>query len=151
MAKVYVASQWEAREAAAALMTRLKERGHVITLDWTKVTQESQAQAIADREGVLAADAFVFLTGDKYEGMGALVEFGIAVARNIPIFVLGLGAERNIFRLLPTVRTIPDSNEDVLFAELSLPLQSFQLGLQPSVKPVIPPEVPKRPQASYFK
>ena len=154
MAAIYVATKWEVREKAAELMAELKRRGHTITYDWTKHEQESEAQAVIDLQGVMAADALVVIADQPYEFRGTYTEMGVAAARNIPILLIGTGADRNIFTKLPIVRRFPDAtNLEPLFEELSLPLQAFQLGL-PAVRPHdttrrYEPAVKRNP-ASYF-
>lgn len=154
MSALYVATKFEHRDAAAHLMTELKTRGHTITCDWTKAEQETEAQAVLCLQGVMAADALVVLADQPWEYRGTYTEMGIAAARNIPIFLIGAGADRNIFTRLPIVRKFPDpTNLEPLFEELSLPLQAFQLGL-PAVKPHDTTRrfetAVRRPGATYF-
>ena len=106
MKKVYVAAKWEERERAHEVMTILRTAGHVITYDWTNQEQESQAQAECDRSGVLDAEVFVLLAEKDLPMRGAWVEFGIAVTKRIPIYVLGAYADPCIFLQLPFVRRI---------------------------------------------
>jgi len=90
--KYYVAAKFEDRARAKQVIDALIAAGHTVTYDWTQCIQCSVEQAQLDKDGVMAADALVFLAGWKIRDLpylGALVEFGIAVARGIPIYLLG--------------------------------------------------------------
>ncbi len=84
-------------------MDRLRAAGHEIAFDWTISTQFSTAQAHHDREGVMAADALVVIAELDYPFRGTYVELGMALARGIPIYLLGEAMNACIFVLLPEV------------------------------------------------
>ena len=106
--KVYVAAKWEDRVAANRLMNRLIMAGHTITRNWTQCDQFSPEQAGNDMHGVMMADAFVFLAEKPLAYKGAYTEFGMALARGIPIYLLGHGADANIFTQLPQIHRTLD-------------------------------------------
>lgn len=102
--KIYVATKWEEAPRAQEVMRQLKEAGHTITYDWTRQEQESTSQAIADWEGVMSADALVLIVEKKLYYKGAWVEFGLAAARQIPIYVIGHAGDKCLFLKLPNVK-----------------------------------------------
>jgi nucleoside 2-deoxyribosyltransferase len=102
--RVYVATKWEEIPRAREVMATLIQAGHTITYDWTHGEQFNLEQAQADKQGVLTADAMVFIAEKPLAYNGALAEFGMAIARGIPIYVLGTGIDANIFINLPEVR-----------------------------------------------
>jgi hypothetical protein len=82
----------------------LEAAGHVITYKWWECASFTREQAQFDFEGVISAEAFVLVVEDptlKYSG--SLVEFGIALNRGIPIYIIGTALDQNIFTLLPGV------------------------------------------------
>lgn len=101
--RVYVAAKWEDRERAREVMYLLVKAGHQITYDWTICDQFSEEQAQRDVSGVLTANALVFIAEKDLHYKGAYVEFGIAVAQNIPIYVMGHYIDQCIFTKLPNV------------------------------------------------
>jgi len=101
--KVYVATKLEEKERARAVMAELRAMGHTITYDWTTNDQVNQEQAMNDFEGVLEADALVLIAERDLPYCGTLVEFGMALALNIPVYVLGNALDRCIFMRLPEI------------------------------------------------
>lgn len=96
--KLYVSSSWEERQVAQELMQNLRNRGHVITHDWTNETQEWHSQKIEDAvdyaakvtNAILEADAFILaLDGIQKMGVGCAIEYGYALAVGAPIIVYG--------------------------------------------------------------
>lgn len=76
--KVYVATGYENRATARAVMDVLEEYGWVVTYDWTASEgPPSREMADAEAAGVAEADALVVLLPG---GRGTHVELGIAVA-----------------------------------------------------------------------
>ena len=82
---------------------RLIDAGHTITFDWTTAEQFCKEQAVLDKQGVMTADALVFIAEKDLRYCGALVELGMAVARGIPIYVIGEAINGCIFITLPQV------------------------------------------------
>ena len=95
--KVYVATKWEERDYAQAVMQRLIALGHTISYDWTVVEQISQTQADLDMAGVVSADALLFLAEKDLSYKGALAELGAALATKKRVILLGHGADNCIF------------------------------------------------------
>lgn len=105
MERIYVAGKFEEVVAVRAAQQALIARGYDITHDWT---HESSAGlegerletfltgcATDDYNGVADADAILVLNHDR--AFGAMVEMGIALARGIPVFVVGYKIRDNIF------------------------------------------------------
>lgn len=123
--KIYVASKAENWWGARLVMETLEADGHVITFDWTRdvellgpggeklrrngpLTVDDEAKlkacAEADANGVTEAHVIVVLS---YPGLvGTLIETGIAVSRNIPVFFIGTPPP-TIFTYLSNVHTLP--------------------------------------------
>lgn len=119
--RVYVAAKWEDRERAREVMWRLERSGHTVTYDWTRGPEDlSAAQALIDIDGVRRAEALVFLADRKYAFMGALVEFGVAVERGIPIYLVGGHIDACIFTYLPQVERMLHVSDLPLLAEEDL-------------------------------
>ena len=102
--KVYIATKFEEHERALSIAQALENAGHVITWRWWENDQFTTEQAARDMDGVLAADALVFIAEKDLPYRGAYVEFGIAIARGIPIYLLGHAADSCIFTKLPQVQ-----------------------------------------------
>ena len=102
--KLYVAGKWEEAERVREVMWALVDAGHTITFDWTRNEQMSEAAAESDWDGVMKADALVLVVEKDLPYKGAMAEFGMAVARRIPIYVIGSHNDSNIFMRLPFVR-----------------------------------------------
>lgn len=92
---------------------KLKQSGHSITFDWTKqIMPESceknpaQSRKIAKLAltGIRKCDVFVLITDRA--GTGMHTEFGIALAENKKIFVVGKHLHTNIFFFHPKVKII---------------------------------------------
>lgn len=102
---VYVAGKFEEVEAVRAAQSLLQDAGFRITHDWTgestagKTSEEIgpflEVCAENDYVGVTEADAVLLLNHDR--AFGAMVEMGMAIARGIPVFVVGHKIRDNIF------------------------------------------------------
>ncbi len=104
--KIYVAGKWEEKVQVREVMKQLMDAGHTITHDWTIAELNgipNTEQALADKKGVMVADALVCVFEKDLRYSGALTEFGIAVAKGIPIYFLGHACDGNIFSVLPEV------------------------------------------------
>lgn len=108
--KIYVAAKWEEKDLARDLMTLLEEHGHTITYDWTQCSVCDTEQAQKDRKGVMTADAFVGLFVRDLAYCGAIAEFGMACAREIPCVLIGHAIDveqgKCIFTQLPNVHNV---------------------------------------------
>lgn len=109
--RVYVASKFENEQAVREAHRLLRERGHIITLDWTgKVATEEEPlshHAQADFGGVASAHALILLHHPNV--CGAMTEMGIALALRKDVIVID--ADRgpaNIFFSLPQVKHARD-------------------------------------------
>lgn len=104
MSRIYVAGKFEDIERVRAVQDVLKGAGHTITFDWTRDEDGFTAvQAMRDMRGVLTADALVFVAYEDLGFRGSYVEFGMALMRGIPIYLIGTGADRCLFTTLPQV------------------------------------------------
>lgn len=106
--RVYVAGKWEEKERVREIMAQLMAAGHTITHDWTTEVPGDEAHmranALRDCNGVGLADVFVGIFEKDLAYKGAYVEMGIAIARDIPIYILGHAQDSNIFMYLPQVK-----------------------------------------------
>jgi nucleoside 2-deoxyribosyltransferase len=114
--KVYLAAPYSRKEQMNVYAADLRASGITVTSSWLdephkpgieeqEITYEQQRNyAIQDVEDVQAADILVFFTDPTKTLVraGRHVEFGIAVHRRIPIYVVGEEME-NIFHYLPNV------------------------------------------------
>jgi len=116
MLKAYLAAPYVRKEQIREYAAELRAGNVVVTSTWlnephspttltNELTPESNRQyAIQDVKDVYAANLLVFFTdptGEIVRG-GRHLEFGIALARRIPIFVVGKEME-NIFHHMPGV------------------------------------------------
>ena len=105
--RIYVATKWEEATRAQAVMALLRDRGHVITYDWTVQEQESAQQAIADCEGVVSADLVILLLENPLlPYRGTWVELGIALAAQKPVLVFAPKSLPCLFLQHPLVRRV---------------------------------------------
>lgn len=89
---IYVASKYEDAMRAANLMRVLEGNGHHITHDWTREEPNTPAEllggcAFRDVNGVKAADLVVTLFHEHLRG--GLVEIGVALGRDTPVWLVG--------------------------------------------------------------
>lgn len=99
--RVYVAAPWTHKEDAREAAALIEREGHEITEPWwdhpdTNDPVELEDQAARDIHGVEHSDALVLLNLAKSEGKA--VETGIALARHIPILLVG--DKSNVFHSL---------------------------------------------------
>ena len=114
MIPIYLAAPWVDREYAKSVSTTLVSAGFSITEPWwdhpdTTNNEELQEQAWKDFLGVISADCVIVLNTSKSEGKA--VETGLALARKIPVIVVG--EPTNIFHHLPEI-VIVSSVEDAI-------------------------------------
>jgi hypothetical protein len=107
MIKAYVAGKFEEKDEARKLMADLGRLGVSITHDWTvfDINNDDKSEcAIHDANGVLDAD-FLAVVADKHlPYKGSYVEFGIALGRNIPVYVIGDGMDGCVFIKHPNIK-----------------------------------------------
>jgi hypothetical protein len=102
--KCYVATKFEEGARAAQVAKQLESAGHVITYKWWGCEQVSAEQALLDALGVCSAEALVLIAEKDLPYTGALVEMGMALGRNIPVYVIGTALDtRCIFMRLPHI------------------------------------------------
>jgi nucleoside 2-deoxyribosyltransferase len=106
--KVYVAAKFEDKLRAREVMDTFRKAGDTITYDWTEDNSAfNEAQAKADLAGVEEADIFVGIFEKDLAYCGALVEMGMAIANDIPVYLLGSQLDNKcIFTLLRGVERI---------------------------------------------
>jgi nucleoside 2-deoxyribosyltransferase len=130
--KVYVATSLQNKTEARALMEILREAGHVVTHDWTleEVQPDWSEQYAADYlqrcgaqdfAGVVKADALVLINHEA--SRDAMAEFGIALGKGIPVFVLHAERRGSVFFHRATLT----SGIDQLLAALAAP----RMGMRP--------------------
>lgn len=107
--RIYVAGKWEEKERVREVMAQLVAAGHAITHDWTQEPDASCEQDLTDHAewdvgGVLEADAFVGVFEKKLPYSGAATELGMAIACDIPIYIMGNGMDNNVFVHLPKIQ-----------------------------------------------
>lgn len=113
--KIYLAAPYKSKELMSTYAAELRAGGITVTSSWLNephkpetqmgdlTHEQHRAYALQDIKDVQAADILVFFT-DKTKTIvrgGRHVEFGVAVQRRIPIYVIG--DFENIFHHLPRV------------------------------------------------
>lgn len=109
--KFYVATAFDHASAATQMMDALRERGHVITFDWTVYQplvadgwkpdgEELENIAAEEVEGVRDADALIVLLPG---GRGTHAELGVALALRKPVCIFGEETRATPFYLHPAV------------------------------------------------
>jgi len=113
--KIYLAGKWEEHELIKTYADRLRAVGHTITLPWFEMHLGSTPFPQAAREdvqGVLDADACVFIFERELAYAGALVELGIAIGTNKAILIVGPAMTRCVFTsIIERVDTFDKVNE----------------------------------------
>ena len=111
---VYLAARIRRRDELAGYAAELNAAGIQVTSSWlTMPTPEDWTSAVwadlarVDREDVLRADGLILFAEPELDGgSGRHVEFGMALALNRPIVVVG--RVENLFQRLPEVRVVED-------------------------------------------
>lgn len=114
--KVYVAAKWEEKKKANSAQAMLSIRGHHITFDWTTGDGSNKTkEAKTDYQGVVDADAVLVLNHEKL--FGGATEMGIAIGRNIPVYVVNPEIRDNIFfhltDFVKTFTSVDDAIEEM--------------------------------------
>jgi hypothetical protein len=100
--RIYIATKFEEAPRAIEVATQLKQAGHTITWPWWANDQFTAEQASKDFVGVYSADALVLIVEKDLAYKGAWVELGIAIGRDLPIYVMGTAMDDQcIFLKLP--------------------------------------------------
>jgi len=108
--KYYIAAKFEDIYRVNVVKNFLENLGHTITHDWAAVELPKdiskkflQVSAVHDFKGVVDADAVIFLFLEELEYCGALVEFGMALALQKKVTIIGHACDKCIFMNLPTI------------------------------------------------
>ncbi len=118
--KFFVSGKVGVERDVRAAMKALKDAGHEITFDWTKIDQlrpydenaeASREAALKESCGVEDADVLIILANDR--GVGMYVELGIAIGSGIPVRVVTDVESRTMFFHHPLVKKV-DSLEQIL-------------------------------------
>lgn len=109
---VYVAAKWEEKEECRKAQAKLSILGHRITFDWTNGDGSNKPkEAKTDYIGVCSADAILVLNHEKL--FGGATEMGIAIGRDIPVYVVGAEVRDNIFfhltEFVQTFKSVDDA------------------------------------------
>ena len=111
IATVYLSARFQRRGELNLCREQLGEHGIGVTSRWLtlptpELTEESwSALAVADREDIERADAFILFAERDRDGAGGRhVEFGIALALHKSVIVVG--RVENLFQRLPGVRVV---------------------------------------------
>jgi len=138
--RLYLAARYSRRAEVHAYGIEAHERGHSITSRWLRGDHQiaddqlndpgaqilGQRYAEEDLEDLAAADLAIFFTEEPRAILtrgGRHVEFGLALAGDIPCWIVG--PRENVFHCLPEVRVFPDWK-----AARSV-LESHGTGLEP--------------------
>lgn len=118
--KFFVSGKVGTEGNVRAVMKALKDAGHEITFDWTKIDQlrpydenaeASREAVLKESSGVKDADVLIILAHDR--GVGMYVELGIAIGSGIPVRVVTDVESRTMFFHHPLVKKV-DSLEQIL-------------------------------------
>ncbi len=124
--KVYVASKFEEKDRVREVMKSIKVMGCMITHDWTSqdATRPRSEWADGDVVGVTNANLFLGLFEKELDYKGALTELGIAIGQGKKIWIVGHGADRDIFVNTTGVVRF-DNLEDMLEALLEMTVEEI--------------------------
>ena len=111
----YVAGKWEERAEIRKLQNKLRELGHMITIDWTWHEVDDlgfpSQYAIEDINGATWADAYVGRFINKHAYKGALVEMGAALSAGNKVFIIGHAIDSCLFVGHPLVKQFDNADE----------------------------------------
>lgn len=109
--KIYLASRFTNIKQMREYADQLKADGHEITASWVYGGEEGLTFtdiALLDVKDILRADALVLFTepyGTPVPGGGRMVEFGVAIATNKRLFIVG--DRENVFHWWPNITQFP--------------------------------------------
>lgn len=101
--RVYLATKFEEGPRVKAVAMALEAAGHTITYKWWFNDEFTTEQASKDMAGVMTANALVFIAEKDLPYKGAFVELGMAIARNLPVYIMGNAIDACIFVKLPNI------------------------------------------------
>lgn len=109
--KLYLASRFTNIKQVREYADQLKSDGHEITANWVYGGEEGLTFtdiAVLDVKDVIRADALILFTepyGTPVPGGGRMVEFGVALATNKRLFIVG--DRENVFHWWPNITQFP--------------------------------------------
>jgi hypothetical protein len=108
MAKIYVAGKLQEVDYIRGIMTILEDYGHTISYDWTTLLHENNHArcAICELNGIKEADYLIAMVHRKLNYRGVLVEIGMALALDKPVYIFGEGLRGCIFTALCNTGTV---------------------------------------------
>ena len=121
---IYVGGKWQEKPAVRVAQAALTEAGHGVISVWTgsKDTTSDRSlmqQAFIDYCGIQEADALVIVLNNEEEYLSGspnrYVEMGIALGKQIPVYIIGKAREDEIFHRLPWIKHM-ESIEEVIDA-----------------------------------
>ena len=106
--RFYIASKFEERLKVRWLMDRLEDLGHEITHDWTGQSWDDSKNltqyALDAIQGVRNAECIVGVFIEDCHYQGSIGEVVLALADNIPTYIIGHAIDSCIFTKLATKR-----------------------------------------------
>lgn len=125
--RVYIAAPWPIRDQAKLLRNELHAAGIVVNSRWLDETVDApEDNAEDDLADIFAAEAVVLLNPVlwKNEGTGGRhVEFGVALALNKRVFILG--ERSNVFHMLRRVVRAETVMQLIMSLKIAEPTQIF--------------------------
>ncbi len=116
--KLFVSGKIGDEALTREIMEGLKNGGHEITLDWTRIghlkpydenPSASAKAAVLEVQGVKEADALVLVAHDR--GIGMYVELGVALGTGKPVYLLSSRPSRTMFFHHPLVARVTSLSE----------------------------------------
>ncbi len=113
--RIYLASNYSSHPYMREVRRILERKGHIVTSRWVNGEHEignddtlSRTYAVEDYEDLGRADACIWFSVEQSPRQrgGRHVEFGLALAWKIPIYVVG--KKENVFHYLPQVKHFQD-------------------------------------------
>lgn len=101
---IYIAAPWKHKQSAIETSDRVESVGHTVVSNWFRNDYDANVyeapekimatEAERDIVELSRAEAVIYLNIEKSEGKAT--ELGFAIARSIPVFVIG-GKQNNVF------------------------------------------------------
>jgi nucleoside 2-deoxyribosyltransferase len=116
MASFYVATKFENKNKALALMLKLEALGHSIAHKWVYQTEayceDMAQQAELDYLGVMRCDTLVVLLDEPFEPhVNTYVELGIALGAGKTIYIIGSYDKQCIFSHMPGIMRLANTKQ----------------------------------------
>lgn len=118
MTKWYIASRTKNKELVQEVKQKLEAKGHEVTFDWTQIglltpyeENIDKCQEVAEKitKAIETTDNFILIS-DK-EGTDMFVEYGLALAHNKNIYIIGEHNKRSLMHLHPKAIHLKNFNE----------------------------------------